>query len=442
MTGRTGLIGSSGLHVAPATGRGGGVRSMMGRLAAVLIVACASGCERDRPSGQGAPAATESPAERIDRLRSLPYVGFTGEEAEPDKTGVVHYDEQRSAPGYNLYSCRPLCRADLIDMTGRVVRSWHQPGRYWERCELLPDGDVLLVGAGESSAVAFKDLTDDTRFALRLSWDNRVVWKRQIPVHHDVEVTPGGELLVLTIDYRRVPEISPDTDIRDDTVSLLSPEGKLLESCSLYDAFSAGPAAFTFQPVAPQNKWGRDMIDLFHGNSVEWMRHKHLEERDTLYSSGNVLVCSRHQDTVGIINWEKKELVWAWGQGEILGPHDATVLANGHILLFDNRLGRDWSRVIELDPLTREIVWEYKAPNPEDFYTASRGSNQRLANGNTLIAHSDAGRAFEVTPDGRIVWEFYNPNRQGPGRRATIVRIKRYEPDYVERIIARHGADE
>ena len=88
--------------------------------------------------------------------------------------------------------------------------------------------------------------------------------------------------------------------------------------------------------------------------------------------------------------------------GEILGPHDASVLKNGHILIFDNGLGRGWSRVIELDPLARRIVWEYKAPTPTDFYTATRGGCQRLPNGNTLITDSEAGRVFEVTPDGVV----------------------------------------
>jgi hypothetical protein len=34
-------------------------------------------------------------------------------------------------------------------------------------------------------------------------------------------------------------------------------------------------------------------------------------------------------------------------------------------------------------------------------------------NDNALITESDNGRAFEVTPDGTIVWEFYNPHRAG-----------------------------
>ena len=72
--------------------------------------------------------------------------------------------------------------------------------------------------------------------------------------------------------------------------------------------------------------------------------------------------------------------MWARGQGEISGPHDATLLANG----------------------------------------------------NTLITNSDSGQVFEVTSDGKIVWEFINSHLDGEGRPATIVRMKRYDTGFVD----------
>ena len=101
------------------------------------------------------------------------------------------------------------------------------------------------------------------------------------------------------------------------------------------------------------------------------------------------------------------------------------MLDSGNLLIFDNGLRRGWSRVIELDPLTGEIAWEYRADPPESFYSKSRGSSQRLPNGNTLICESDRGRAFEVTASGEVVWEWLNPARDGEGRLSTLVRMKR-----------------
>ncbi len=169
------------------------------------------------------------------------------------------------------------------------------------------------------------------------------------------------------------------------------------------------------------------------------MRREELADRDPLYALDNVLICVRHQDVIAMISRSTGKAIWTWGQGEISGPHDATVLDDGHILLFDNGLGRDWSRVIELDPLTKKIVWEYEAPNKTDFYTKSRGSSQRLPNGNTLIAESASGHAFEVTPEKEIVWDYYSPYSDEDVNRSSIVRIRRYPLAYIEAIKRQSG---
>jgi hypothetical protein len=58
------------------------------------------------------------------------------------------------------------------------------------------------------------------------------------------------------------------------------------------------------------------------------------------------------------------------------------------------------------------------------------GSSQRLSNGNTLIIESNDGRAFEVTAEGEVVWEFYNPARAGDDRQliATLCDTVRLAP--------------
>ena len=97
--------------------------------------------------------------------------------------------------------------------------------------------------------------------------------------------------------------------------------------------------------------------------------------------------------------------------GEFRAQHDPTMLANGHLMLFDNRgAGPAASAVREYDPVTRRQVWSYSAPN---FYSHTCGTSYRLPNGNTLVCESDRGRAFELAGDERIVWEFYNPHRGG-----------------------------
>ena len=55
----------------------------------------------------------------------------------------------------------------------------------------------------------------------------------------------------------------------------------------------------------------------------------------------------------------------------------------------------------------------------------------RLPNANTLITESEAGRAFEVTPEKKIVWEYFNPHRgdEDPKLIATLFEVVRLPPD-------------
>ena len=51
----------------------------------------------------------------------------------------------------------------------------------------------------------------------------------------------------------------------------------------------------------------------------------------------------------------------------------------------------------------------YTAETPTDFYSRIMGCVQRLPNGNTLICESTSGSVFQVTPDGKTVWQYVYP---------------------------------
>jgi hypothetical protein len=401
------------------------------RIIALLIVALllpAGGCRKAEESSNAATQPADVQA-KLDRLRALPYVGFVEGTESDQREGVIYRDPQRSCPGYNLLTILQKSRADLIDEEGNLVHTWsYQPSREWGHCELLPSGDLLIMGV-DPPKEPLPWFADTERYLMRLNWAGEVLWKYNLTAHHDIERTPRGQLLTLAFQRRLITDVHPQILTRDDRLMLLEDDGRPIDNLSLYDALTAAPGLFTFQRVEPWQV-GREMwVDLFHTNSVEWIHYRHLIGRHAIYDPSNVLVCFRHQDAVAVVNFDTKQLIWSWGQGELSGPHDATVLDSGNILVFDNgiRPDRQWSRVVEMDPLRSEIVWQYKAPDPTDFFTLSNGSCQRLTNGNTLIADSDDGRAFEVTPTGEIVWDYFCPHRNDEGQRATIVRIRRYE---------------
>jgi hypothetical protein len=71
------------------------------------------------------------------------------------------------------------------------------------------------------------------------------------------------------------------------------------------------------------------------------------------------------------------------------------------------------SRVLEIDPHSKEIVWQYDGSASGrplwSFLSSFLSSARRLPNGNTIICEGMYGRIFQVTNDGRIVWEYINP---------------------------------
>lgn len=382
----------------------------------------------------------ESEASAIDsaereRLLSLPYEGYV-EEAETEAVegdGVVKRDAARSQLGYNLYTVLHQSIARLVDEEGRVVREWStNPSRAWNHVRLTPEGDLLVCGANRfrSSPMAMNEAEN---YLARLSFDGELAWRVNINVHHDVLSLKTGRVMSMSFRDRRIESVYADGPVRDDEIVVLDGDGSLIERASLYDIVIQKPE---IMPLLPSNRPG---ADIFHANSIHRIDRPEFVGQHPIYERGNILISSRNQDRIFVINWPRKELIWSWGLGTVSGQHDAQVLDNGNILLFDNGVVRKWSRVIELDPRKNEIVWEYRGERKEDFYSLSRGSAQRLSNGNTLIAVSDRGEAIEVTREGETVWRYLCP-RDGKGKRPTIVRMVRLDRGVIDGLLVKSRA--
>jgi hypothetical protein len=100
----------------------------------------------------------------------------------------------------------------------------------------------------------------------------------------------------------------------------------------------------------------------------------------------------------------------------------------GNLLLYNNNVETPdgtHSAVIELVPPTNddgsyvvpseeafgpaEPVWTYEAPDKLSFHSNFISGASRQQNGNTLICEGSKGRLFEVTPDGEVVWDSWDP---------------------------------
>jgi hypothetical protein len=375
---------------------------------------------------QARPAA--DPAAAAAAFESLPYLSHVDHKADK-KDGVLAYDPAAASPGLNLYNSYYKAGAYLLDMAGDVIHTWLPPGApdHWQFVAVCANGDLLVC-------------VEDAEL-MRLDWASRVLWRKPMRIHHEIVVADNQDIYTLTSREEVVRIDSLPVPLIDDYVVILSPEGVVKREISLFHVLerqlsALNVAAIYLQVINPPDlfwrvikaKLARGLLlprvtsfDPFHTNSIS------ILDRDVLGLGrrGNVLVSMRSLDLIGIVDIETETLTWAWGPGDLQEQHHPTLLDNGNLLVFDNGTKRKYSRVLELDPRSKAVVWEYRDTNAAAFYSNWGGTAQRLANGNTLITETSGGRVFEITRDGRVVWDFYNPDKQADGRRASIYRLTR-----------------
>ena len=197
---------------------------------------------------------------------------------------------------------------------------------------------------------------------------------------------------------------------------------------------------------------GGGMGDWMHINSMSLLGPNRWHDAgDYRFHPDNIIWDARESNILAIISRKSGEIVWKVGPdynaskalkklGWIIGQHHAHMIprglpGEGNILVYDNGgwagygapnpgapMGiknalRDYSRVLEFDPVTLEIVWQHTPKeagllHPTDsnrYYSPFISSAQRLPNGNTLITEGSGGRIIEVTREHEIVWEYISP---------------------------------
>ena len=323
------------------------------------------------------------------------------------RTGLTAFDPEQACPGYVLFT--PMASPGdvyLIDLGGNVAHQWtmpHPPGLYGY---LMPNGNLFYGGK----------IRDDT-------WDRFPSWKR----------FKGGVMLEADPDGNVVWE-HRDPDHHHDARRTES-GGALYMNVELMDASLAAQVKGGVAGSAQEGMWADVLVEVdANGNSVwEWRAAEHLDLEKHIvtfndlrdeWSHGNtlaplpgdrVLFSFRNISTVGIVDKASNEIVWQLGYETLAQQHDPSMLPNGNVLIFDNgshrrEIGLPFSRVIEVNTVSNEIVWEYRDNPAYNFFSPYISGARRLPNGNTLITEGQFGRMFQVTPEGEVVWEFINPH--------------------------------
>ncbi len=396
---------------------------------AVLVLVSLLGCSDndrsqlqsadDHPDGfwqdvrfpQGTGALDDQARQQLEHLAGTGYA--TGYEGAKVKTGVVLHDEGAAQAGFNLYCSGHAPEATLMDMQGKVLHRWTLPFDQvpskrtptrrsqltWRKVHLLPEGDLLVCYEGLGLA--------------RLDRDSNLLWYWDGGAHHDFEVA-NERIFTLSRDGRYLPYLENEGPVVEDALCQIDlKSGELLKRTSIYEAlFRSRWSSFLLQRA----KQGGDIL---HNNSVDPVPES-VASRLPHVSTNDWLLCFRDVNALAILDLDQDKIVWM-AEGPWEGPHSVSGLDSGNLLIFDNMGHAGFTRLVEWDPISHKMPWIHHGTPPSSFVSIFSGNVRRLANGNTLASLSCAGMAQEITPDGRVVWEFHSPHRAGRDRELVAV---------------------
>ena len=421
-------------------------------------------------------------------------------------TGTTIYKPEKCWNGYTLFHEFDN-GATLIDMNGNVVRHWKDfqgfpnkmlPGGYImgslgvRKAEYgyQDQSDLTQIDWDGNIVWSFnkKEYIEDS--------ENEKYWlARQ---HHDYQregnpvgyyvpdmecKVDGGNTLILCHEDVYNKRIS-DKKLLDDCIVEVDWEGNIVWKWNVSDHFREldfdefqKSALFRNPNYHPIGKEGQS--DWMHINSMSVLGpNKWYDQGDERFHPDNIIWDAREANIMAIISKKTGKIVWQIGPdftktkelrriGQIIGQHHCHMIpkglpGEGNILIFDNggwagygapcRMSkdgtkvdiRDHSRILEIDPITLRVVWEFKGKDMDTalpmgllsdtiFYSQLTSSAQRLPNGNTMICEGCGMRFLEVTADKEVVWEYISPFGKGID---FTYRAYRYPYSYVPQVEA------
>ncbi|WP_136808280.1 aryl-sulfate sulfotransferase [Desulfosediminicola flagellatus] len=417
-------------------------------------------------------------------------------------TGATVYDSSKCYNGYTVFQAKEH-GALVIDMNGGEVKLWR--GLHGFPNKLLPGGQILGHTGERSTLYGMQDYRDliQVDWDGNVVWKfnkyefiddpgEEPQWMARI--HHDYQrqgnpvgyYVPGmepqidsGNTMLLGHKNTRCKAIS-DKNLLDDTVYEVSWDGEILWEWVCSDHFEE----FGFREDA-RNALSRDpnmrpcgggMGDWMHLNSMSLLGpNKWFDAGDARFHPDNIIVDGRETNIIFIISKATGEIVWKVGPYYdttpekdlewIIGQHHAHMIpkglpGEGNILVYDNggwagyggchpssqagtkNVLRDYSRVLEFDPVSLKIVWQYTPHeaglvHPTDsnrLYSPFISAAQRLPNGNTLITEGSGGRLIEVTAAHELVWEYISPYWGRSFNMNMVYRAYRYPYEYIPQV--------
>ncbi|NCC50109.1 MAG: hypothetical protein EOM20_02725 [Spartobacteria bacterium] len=376
------------------------------------------------------------------------------------------------APDYVLFAPIPSTNTYLINNEGLCVHQWPSSNPPGQSVYMIPTG-VLLRTAVLSNSV-FSSGGEGGRVEM-INWEGQLIWAfdystPQARQHHDIEMLPNGNILMLAWEYRgggealaagRAPGSMADSELWPDHVIEVAPTGTyggdIVWSWHVWDHLiqdlDAGKPNYGIVSNHPE----RININCYADRKADW---NHCNGIDYHPDLDQIIISVRQFSEVWVIDHSTTpaeaagstggrygqggDLLYRWGNPlayntgttndqRLFVQHNAQWIATncpgaGHLLVFNNgngRPGENYSSVDEWAPpvatdgsYTQQpdgawgptgACWSWQAPVRSDFFSHHISGAQRLTNGNTIVCDGEGGRFFEVTVDGREVWAYKCP---------------------------------
>lgn len=376
-------------------------------------------------------------------------------------TGTTIYDPSKAYSSYVLFTGGDNI-ARLIDLNGNTVHEWKDAaahstfidpaliggkrGHVFVTLESMEGRGTNLI-PGQTAGRIAKTIGE-------LDWDGNVVWKfgEKAPgglalQHHDWARLPNGNTEVLAnlshpIAGFKLPQLL------DDVVYEVNPAGEVVWTWIAAEHIDE----LGFTPEQLKLVRNTDDPDYLHVNNLKVIGpNRWYAAGDKRFHPDNLIFDARTANFIAIIDRKTGKIVWSLGPNyspeknsapvknderrkvprpvdQISGQHDAQIIPEGlpgagNLLVFDNQGPAGYppvalpvtggSRVLEIDPIKKEVVWQYSAEDSGgpswSFRSTHISAARRLPNGNTFIDEGQSGRLFQVTREGEIVWEYVNP---------------------------------
>lgn len=347
-----------------------------------------------------------------------------------DDTGLTTYEPSRAQPGYTLIQglLPGGAQIRMIDMDGKEVHRWNL-----DFFDIWPDPSHVIPAANlpKSSfnyhTQGFWPLRDGSILAnigdlgsVRLDRCSKPIWTVDRMTHHSVTPTAEGKFWIPA----HIPVFDTPKDLfpkgytperiakrlegslknYNNSILLVDSNGQIEKEFSVlravYDADLEHAIYASLQEIA---------ADPTHVNDIEVVTEAFAQHFEDV-NAGDLLVSIREMHMLAVLDQDDGRLKWH-RMGPWVRQHDPDIMPDGTVEIFNNRskaIGDhvEGSQIVSYDPATDETRVLHPAGDKDGFFSWIMGTHQRLDNGNVLITETVAGRIFEATPEGDVVWDY------------------------------------